>query len=159
MADRPEDLVEDASRLTAVFGRWPTFHDAEVHRVVLDRGGEDGPSLEAVIHVFEMTKEVNADGFYVLKNHTLVTLRFSNVALDYIDDFNHQNVIYELHLTSIEPESPGGRTIAVRMETSFGLDAEFECASCKVMDLQPYEPPGKGSTRGGPRPGWPKDVD
>jgi hypothetical protein len=37
-------LVENAAALTKIFGKWPTFHDAEVLRIVLDRAGDDGPT-------------------------------------------------------------------------------------------------------------------
>ena len=55
-------LIEDASRLTAVFGRWPSFHNSEVMRVVLDRTGSGGPSLETQLHVLEMTDQAGAAG-------------------------------------------------------------------------------------------------
>jgi len=48
--------------LTNIFGYWPSFHDAEVTQVRLDRGEGVGPAgettnptLEADIHVFEMS--------------------------------------------------------------------------------------------------------
>ena len=61
---------ENSSALESIFGRWPSFHDAEMLRVVLDRSGDEGPTLEAVIRVFEMTSDVDPKGYYVLKNHT-----------------------------------------------------------------------------------------
>lgn len=54
------NVVENAAALEAIFGRWPSFHDAEVLRVALDRSGDDGPTLELVVHVFVMTGEVDA---------------------------------------------------------------------------------------------------
>jgi immunity protein 50 of polymorphic toxin system len=67
---------ENSALLESIFGRWPSFHDAEVLRVVLDRSGDEGPTLEAAIHVFEMTPDVDPKGYYVLKNHTEVTSAF-----------------------------------------------------------------------------------
>jgi hypothetical protein len=55
-------LVENAAALTKIFGKWPTFHDAEVLRIVLDRAGDDGPTIEAQIHVFAMTSRVDDSG-------------------------------------------------------------------------------------------------
>lgn len=140
MTNNPTDLVEDAARLTSVFGRWPSFHDAEVVRIVLDRSGSEGPSLEARLHVFEMTDRVGPTGAYVLENHTLVTLGFSGVALERMEDFNHQNVLWDLVLTAIDSEGSGGRRIAVSMASSHGLDATFECTSCKILDVRPFDP-------------------
>ena len=99
MPDNLTDLVEDASLLTAVFGRWPSFHDAEVVRVLLDRSGPEGPTLETQILVFEVTNRVGPTGHYVLENHTLVTLRFLGVALERMESFNQQNVLWDLEMT------------------------------------------------------------
>ena len=41
--------------------------------------GVDGPSLDARIHVFHMTDRVDERGYYLLTNHTVVTLRFANI--------------------------------------------------------------------------------
>lgn len=41
------ELVHNAEALTQIFGHWPSFHDAEVVAMSLDRVGDDGPSLEA----------------------------------------------------------------------------------------------------------------
>jgi hypothetical protein len=68
--------IKNEKALTDIFGRWPSFHDAEIISIYLDRSGQDGPSLEAKIHLFEMTNRVDAKGYYVLKNHILVTFRF-----------------------------------------------------------------------------------
>ena len=133
------ELVRAADRLTNIFGHWPTFHDAEVVRVVLDRRGPGGPTLEAEIHVFEMTSEVDPAGYYVLKNHTLVTLRFRGVELRALSSFNHQNVLYELSLTPIDPAQHAGRSVAVELVSSFGMEASFECGDCEVVSVQPWE--------------------
>ena len=63
--------VDGAELLTVRFGYWPSFHDAEVVRVRFERSGEDSPFMECQIHVFEMTEEVDEEGFYVLRHHTL----------------------------------------------------------------------------------------
>src|SRR5579871_2051209 len=70
--------IENQEALTRIFGDWPSFHDAEVLSLVLGRHGiEDrpGPTLEARIHVFQMTGEVDERGYFRLGNHTLVVLR------------------------------------------------------------------------------------
>ena len=69
--------IDNQELVTRIFGRWPSFHDAEVLSVRLDRGvnGEaDEPSLEAAIHVFQMTAEIDSRGYYVRKNNTVVTV-------------------------------------------------------------------------------------
>ena len=74
------ERIEGAEKLVAVFGYWPSFHDAEVLWLKMDRKPvrEDifGPTLEMMVHTFEMTSEIGPDGAYVLRYHVLVYLRF-----------------------------------------------------------------------------------
>jgi hypothetical protein len=50
--------IEGAERLTQIFGRWPSFHDAEVLRVRLDHEAELGAALEADIQrMFDIVDE------------------------------------------------------------------------------------------------------
>lgn len=132
--------IENAESLEFVFGRWPSFHDAEVLRVVLDRSGEDGPTLEAAIHVFEMTSEVDSRGYYVLRHHTEVVLRFTGVVLSRLQWFNHQNVLSSLEISELEPHEHEGTRFHVEMPSSYGLEAEFDCKRVVVASVRPYEP-------------------
>ena len=60
------------------------------------------------IHVFEMTKEVSAEGYFVLAKHTLAHLRFRNVEDLSVSRFSHQNCIFEM-VFGVEPMSfPSG---------------------------------------------------
>src|SRR5689334_12879841 len=98
------ELVSNAHALTQIFGYWPSFHDAEVLTMCLDRAGDDGPSLEARVHVFEMTDQVDDRGFYVLRKHTLVTLRFADILLRNLRWFNHQNSLSGLGIFAADAE-------------------------------------------------------
>lgn len=59
--------IENQELVTEIFGEWPSFHDAEVVSLRLDRqgegGGEDGPTLDAAIHVWRTTEEVDPRGY------------------------------------------------------------------------------------------------
>jgi hypothetical protein len=131
---------ENSALLESIFGGWPSFHDAEVLRVVLDRSGDEGPTLEAAIHVFEMTSDVDPKGFYVLKNHTEVTLRFTSVALTRLQWFNHQNSLSSLAITGIDPKEHDGRRLRVEMSSSYGLETEFDCKRAIIANVRPFRP-------------------
>lgn len=133
------ELVTASERLTRIFGEWPSFHDAEVVRVVLDRAGTDGPTLETQIHVFQRTCEVDRAGYYVLKKRTLVTMNFSGICLQQLRWFNHQNVLFGLDLVEVDPDQNEGRRVRVEMPSSYGIEAAFECVSCEVTDVQPFD--------------------
>ena len=141
MGDLSAELIGGSERVTSIFGTWPSFHDAEVLRLTLDRGGAEGPSLELVLHAFEMTADVAPSGAYVLKNHIVLTLRFAGVALESLTGFNHQNVLSCLVIAPLDPEQHDGRRIAVTLDSSYGLEGCFECSSCHVADVRPYDAP------------------
>lgn len=139
--------VERADLLTGIFGSWPSFHDAEVVRLSLDRRGADGPILEAQIHVFRMTSKVDSRDFYVLQNHTLATLRFTKVTIRAFEDFNHQNVLFALDIARRDPGAIEGLGFEVRMQSSYGLQAWFSCERVIVDAAVPWEPaPSDGSS-------------
>ena len=61
--------VPGASDVVAWFGYWPTFHDAEVLSITLDRLA----GCRVAIHAFESTPEVDSSGCYVHAKHAVVT--------------------------------------------------------------------------------------
>ena len=140
------ERIENADAPTSLYGHWPSFHDAEIHRIVLDRGGDDGPSLSADIHVFQMTSELSpprppeGHQYYVLKNHRLVTLRFHGIQLDELVDFNQQNVISEVEVAEIDPVENEGRQFRVSVGTSYGCAFELRCSRIVVSDVRPFDP-------------------
>ena len=135
----PAGLFEDAQRLTAIFGRWPSFHDSEVLRLVLDRSGPEGPTLEAIIHVFQATNELDARGYYVLKYHTEASLRFTRVEELDVQWFNAQNVISELVVEPLDPAEHEGRKLRVKMPPIYGVGVELECERAIVTSTRPFE--------------------
>ena len=117
----PEQDVLNIALITSLFGEWPCFHDAELLRVTLQRE-KGSASLECVIHIFNP--------------HTLVTLRFGDLDLERLVDFNHQNVLYDL---KIESSADGAtKRFTVDMPASNGFDATFLCDTIRIVSVQPY---------------------
>jgi hypothetical protein len=131
--DPQEDVVNSAALMSA-FGSWPSFHDAEVASIVLRRGPQK-PSLECVIHVFEMTSDVDERGNFVLRNHVLVTLRFDDIVLNRLDGFNHQNAIDGL---SIRRSEHGDGRFSVEIPPNYGCDVSLTCGSIEVAGVEPW---------------------
>jgi hypothetical protein len=128
----PDRDVLQAESLSRVFGEWPSFHDAEIVWIRMDRG--PAPSLEAAFHLFRMTKDVDERGYYVLRNHTLAVIRFGNIILRELKWFNHQNSIDGLEI------GPGKeRRFAVEFPSNWGCDADFECDQIEVLSVEPYD--------------------
>lgn len=129
--------IEDVHLLTSVFGRFPSFHDAEVRRINLIRKDVKVlPTLEAQIYVFEMTSEVR-EGRYVLKNESLVTLGFFEIDGLTVSDFNNQNVLQDLYIQVVSDRQMENIKFDVSFEGLDGLDAKFSCRAVKVLSVTP----------------------
>jgi hypothetical protein len=35
--------IENANLVESIFGGWPSFHDAEIHGILITRDGDSGP--------------------------------------------------------------------------------------------------------------------
>ncbi len=138
-----QDGIEGAEKLIAVFGYWPSFHDAEVLWLLMDRRPvrEDVylPSLEMMVHAFEMTSETGPDGAYVLRHHVLVHLRFHMVNLVKLADFNHQNALYGLHFKNIRARQLELADFEITLEGAWGLEGSFICKAVEVVDVTPCD--------------------
>jgi hypothetical protein len=104
------------------FGRWPSFHDAEIREIRLSR---EGPSLSA-IHVFKMTSKLDTKGFYVCESHTTLKLLLSDVTSCELNGFNHQNVID--HLEIYRNESG----YLVTLYPIYGVGGTVTCAAISI---------------------------
>jgi len=141
-----ETHIEGSEKLICIFGRWPSFHDAEVVDLNLwrgdsmtDRSHPRFPVLTAKIHLWELTDEIDARGYYVLRNHTLATLRFHDVLDLKIAGFSNQNVIFGLAIGSQEfSEGPWKRSFAVDFESVAEFGATFRCSRIEVVDALPW---------------------
>jgi hypothetical protein len=131
--------IQNSQALTNIFGKWPSFHDAEIVRICLNREGKKGPYLEACIYVFEQSSEVDETGHYILKNPTLVTFHFTHIVLESLKWFNQQNVLWDLEITDILPQKNEGCNFRVEMPSSFGCEARFNCREIIVDKVEPYE--------------------
>jgi hypothetical protein len=133
--------IAGANQLVAVFGYWPSFHDAEMLWLRLDRrahgDGCYGPTLEALVHAFEMTSEVGADGSYVLRHHVLVHLRFLDVVELRLEEFNFQNALMGLTITDLRDRQMERVRWAAHFESAFGVDASFQCYAVEVVSVIP----------------------
>ena len=136
-----EAKIENSRLLTDVFGRWPSFHDAEVLRVLLDRGTPQpyGPWLQATIHVFEMTSQIER-GAYVLKNHVAATFRFIEIYELELTDFNQQNVLQGLRIQDVSSRQLERIKFEVFLDGNFGVSLSLQCNSISIESVEPYAP-------------------
>lgn len=136
-----ESLILGSQKLTGIFGRWPSFHDAEVIELHFWRGDVEPepkryifPVLTVKFHVWELTREVDAQGHLVLRHHTLATLRFHDVDEFRMEDFNQQNAIFELLITQHERTDGPSPFFLIEFKPAFGISASFRCLRVEVLD-------------------------
>lgn len=132
--------IENAELIENIFDGWPSFHDAEIHTLLLTRDCNSSPRMDVTIHHWEMTSEVDSKGYFVLKHHTLTTLRFSRVSELQLTGFNRQNVLFNLEISEI-PEGGSDARFLVSMPTSYGCEASFKCGEIRVMSAVPFTKP------------------
>lgn len=137
-----ETKIQHSHLLTDIFGHFPSFHDAEVLRLTLERGSVQSfsPYLQATIHVFEMTSQIDESGRYVLKNHAAVTFRFTEIYELSLEDFNQQNVLQGLYIVDVSDRQLERIKFEVTLEGIHGVTAKFQCNSISVESVEPFVP-------------------
>lgn len=142
MIDTPSYL-ENHELVLQAFGYWPSFHDAEIHTLIMDRTRilvkpMFNPRIELLIHCWEMTKELDSKGFYKLNKHHLVRFEFDMVHELKLADFNQQNAVFGLLFEEVPKEE--GRLFAFKViiEPAFGLNGEFQACAGRVLSVTPY---------------------
>jgi hypothetical protein len=65
-------------------------------------------------------------------------LRFTQVALVDLGGFNQQNVLFDLKIEELAPDTHDGRGWSVQMNPSYGVGASFECRRAVVAGVKPY---------------------
>ena len=109
-------------------GRAPSFHDAEVLELSLDR---NKARCSIKIHAFRMTSEVDAKGYFVLDKHVLVSFRLEGVVNLELNDFNEQNAILGMALSRTADQG-----FRLELDPAYGLFGFVEARSLTI-DLEP----------------------
>jgi hypothetical protein len=126
-------VIENYQAILQRFGRWPSFHDSEIHSILLDRDGPDRPYLEMRVHVFVTTSDVDKEGRYVRDKQTMITMRFSGIESEEIVGFNVQNVIFDLHMQTEQDH------ISVAISSSYGCAGSFICERVTIRSVEDFK--------------------
>lgn len=138
-----KDII-GTERLIERFGAWPSFHDAEVVRLVLNRAGSNGPMAELLVHTWVSNDKVDERGYYLMEKHTLVRFTFEQIKACDMSDFNEQNVLINLDFESENYE--GERAFRVTINPSYGLGGSIVCGRIIIADVSSCNADGqKGS--------------
>lgn len=136
-----ESKIQNSNLLTDIFGKFPSFHDAEVLEMTLIRGEVHSfsPTLKTLIYVREMTSQVDENNKYILINHVIVEFHFSKIVDIELVNFNFQNVLQSLAIDETTDELRETGNFKVLFDGIHGVSAEFFCEAVSVNSVMPYE--------------------
>ena len=125
------------------FGQWPSFHDGEVHRIVLDRmrqlpSGSYYASIELFVRGWIMTSEVTDAGFYKQEHDSIVHFLFEQVSDLELDGLNNQNVLSSLDFKVFKDLDTGLSLLSVELSHCYGLSGGFKALQASVVSVKPY---------------------
>jgi hypothetical protein len=123
--------IPGGSQLLEWFGYAPRFHDAEVLTVTLDR---EGPRCTIAIHGFEMTPEVDSDGYFILTKHVVVSFHLEGVSLLELGGFAEQNYLMGLSLSRT-----GDGQFRLELDPCGGLGGCVEARAMSIA-IEPGKP-------------------
>jgi hypothetical protein len=124
--------IENYQAVLQRFGAWPSFHDAEIHSVLMDRTRPDGPYLEMRIHVHTVKAEPDREGRYIDKQ-AMVTMRFSRMESEEIVGFNEQNSIFDMDMQCDQDH------IKVEISSSYGCAGSFTCKHVAIRSVEDFD--------------------
>jgi hypothetical protein len=112
-----QQTIPGIESVLAWFGRWPSFHDAEILSVHLNR---DGTSTIR-IHTWNPTSKVDSEGRFIREREAVVVFEFARIGWLKLDgeDADRQNVIAGLTLEA----APAGYRL--HLSPCYGLAGEI----------------------------------
>jgi hypothetical protein len=113
-----------ADAVVGWFGHWPSFHDAEILSVHINRGGQSAIR----IHAWRLTDRLDAAGRFVREREAVIVFEFSGVESLHLvgEDADGQNVMSGL---DIERRAQSWR---LRFGPCYGLSGELTVADIMV---------------------------
>lgn len=116
--------------MTDWFGSWPSFHDAEILDLYLNRSGKSWVR----IHVWIMTDKVDKGGYYVHERDAVVTFTMEDITDVALADFSGQNVIAGLDVARLE------NGYRLDLHPCYGLAGTIDARRLSVA-VSPGKPP------------------
>jgi hypothetical protein len=138
----PSPFIEDSHKLIKIIGEWPSFDDAELINLTLDRTDGSPHIPESNSPTLTMTVRLAETGYY------LTQIRFDKVENLELSNFSYQNEIKEIAFDRMppvewDPDNKGETAkLVVEIEAHCGMQAKFECRSAIVLSVAPCNKEG-----------------
>ncbi|MDR0674082.1 MAG: immunity 50 family protein [Zoogloeaceae bacterium] len=135
-------FIEGFERVVAHFGMWPSFHDAEVLKLSVERTRVATALLSVLdlrLRGWVMTSEVTEQGFYKLRGDAVFHFQFEGITNLRVAGFNNQNVLSTLNLELIDdPNNQYRKILQVELERCYAFEASFTAQKAQVLGITPY---------------------
>jgi hypothetical protein len=137
----PSPFVVDSRKLIEVFGEWPSFDDAALISLVLDRDDGSPWNPDSNSPTLSMTVRFAETGYY------LSEIRFNRVCNLELTGLSHQNEFQEIVFDQLPArvDSRGSFTpagISAEIIAHCGLHGRFEFQSGIVLSIVPCDKDG-----------------
>ncbi len=128
--------IDNYSLVFEMCGRWPSFHDGEVQRLVLDSTRRDAygdrySSIELVVRGWNKLADA-------AEWDSVVHFLFEDVTDVELDGLNHQNVLSGLEFEIDLANGDGSPLLSVELCHCYGLSGAFKARRAKVLSVTPY---------------------
>lgn len=132
--------IEGSEKVLELYGEWPSFHDAEILSVNLDRGKAEkkcGPIVAIKLHGFAITNELDDKGHYKVVNHAQIVFQFYGVVeFALTHGFGTQNPLSGVSIEDIRSHQLEGINYFVEFSAHLNCDIEFKCSSVVVASVE-----------------------
>src|SRR4051794_10377391 len=118
------------------FGCWPSFHDANVPAY---EAGAD--SISFTLHTWLMTDQVDAAGYFVLRNHALVSFRFSSLHDVQMAAFTSGNILFGLEISPCSNPA----SFHVELDSVMDTSGSFSARSGEIVSVIPCTSDGRAA--------------
>lgn len=131
------DYITNHGAVIAFYGRWPSFHDAQVP--AYKKPTADDPSLSLTLHTWRMTEQVDPKGYFVLKDHSLVSFGFDGIFDADMDSFQPGNILFGMSFLRFDDSA----SFRVELDSVMDMSGAFSASSGRVVSIIPCDPNGK----------------
>lgn len=120
-----------------LYGTWLSFHDANV--LTYAKPTPECQALTLTIHTWQMTNEVDSNGYFVLRNHALVSFRFEGLFEVNMDTFDSDNILFGIEFFPIGD----GSSFRVALDSVMDKSGSFSARKGEVVSMVPCTPNGR----------------
>jgi hypothetical protein len=136
--------IENIQLVESVFGKFPDFHDAKLCAFnLLVSNADDRIHLSCTILAFDTTGEKDDRGYFVQKNHTYVTFRFTDVEIMNIHFCTFPDVIFKLTIDLIPDSISSMRPVRVQMDSAISGQVMLQCVKASIESVEPLRREGE----------------